>query len=163
MEAPTNRFQIRKFALPILLILAGICFWVWRYQIPSHIDFAKTSFIDLRNQQVPFERWTSDSTVVHFYARWCGPCLREMREIRKAIPQLTEQGVRVVFVSDDPVDEMRVMAADFPNCTFLHVSSMKELGVYSIPTSYFLLNKNVVYETIGSMSWDERTLDHFKK
>ncbi|MFM7311266.1 MAG: TlpA family protein disulfide reductase [Flavobacteriales bacterium] len=158
-----QKSRYRKFALPVLLVMAGICIWIWRYQIPSKINFASASFVNLQSESTSFSRCAEDSTVVHFYARWCGPCLREMREIKSAIPQMTQQGIKVIFISDDPVDEMRVMANDFPEASFLHVNSMKELGVHSIPASYFLLHDQVVYQTVGSLSWDERTLEHFNK
>lgn len=158
-----QKSRYRKFALPILLVMAGVCIWIWRYQIPSNIQFASTSFVNLQSENTTFSHVAKDSTVVHFYARWCGPCLREMREIKSALPRMSQQGVQVIFISDDPVEEMRVMSNDFPNAAFLHVNSMKDLGVHSIPTSYFLLHDEVVYQTVGSLSWDERTLDHFKK
>ncbi|MDA1193273.1 MAG: redoxin domain-containing protein, partial [Candidatus Poribacteria bacterium] len=61
-----------------------------------------------------------DVVVLNFWATWCVPCVEEMPQFKRLVEQYGEQGLRVIAVSFDEVDEIdsRVVPyieqADYP-------------------------------------------------
>jgi thiol-disulfide isomerase/thioredoxin len=52
-------------------------------------------------------------TVVHFFATWCGDCVREMPVLQKAIASVQAQGATVILISLDPLEGGRAKVERF--------------------------------------------------
>jgi AhpC/TSA family len=62
----------------IALIGFGL-FYYFRYQTVTEIETADIQVIDSNGSNVSLNQLIGDKpTVVHFYASWCGPCLKEL-------------------------------------------------------------------------------------
>lgn len=135
--------------------IAGVGLY-WYYRIPPSIDFKGVEFVNLENEQMPFDSLQGEKVVLHFYARWCGPCLREMKDINAQAKKWSASGIRIFAVSDDAVSEMKMMASQSsPYITFLHVKSLESLGIHSIPTTYMLRNGETILKQNGLLNWDK--------
>jgi thiol-disulfide isomerase/thioredoxin len=147
---------VKKSNLIVFLLLgiSGLALY-WYYRIPPNIDFSRIEFRNLENEVVPFDSLKYDKVVFHFYARWCGPCLREMKEISMEAKNLANRGIKVYAISDDGIAEMRMMASQMAGeITFLHVTSLDALGIHSIPDTYFLSGGVTTKKQNGVLNWD---------
>ena len=141
--------------LLIVLLAAGI-FYLWRYQHAPDITIAELSVSDESNQTQPLQALLTDSSVVLFYASWCGPCLKELRTLKNSLAPYDSAGVHFYCITDDSPEKIAVMRANMPtSMRFLHIASLKEAGIYSIPATYFLLHRNVIDKMIGAPDWQQ--------
>jgi hypothetical protein len=50
------------------------------------------------------------------------------------------------------------MRANMPSgITFLHTSSLKEMGIYTIPASFFYLHNQLIEKRLEAIDWQDKT------
>lgn len=138
----------------IFIALVVAIFYIWRYRRAPELDMAVISVEDSRGQTHQLSELLTDSAVVICYASWCGPCLRELRTLKANWAKYAGSGVKFYCISDDPQDKMDVMRSNMPEgISFLHISSLKEIGIYTIPATYFCLHRKVVEKQLEAIDW----------
>ncbi len=110
---------------------------------------------DMLGNNVSLSQRISGPTVVHFYTSWCGPCLAEMRELAELIPTTDLKNLNYIFVTDDTVEKIEAIKTRMPTqIEFYRVNSLKDLNIYTLPTTYFINTKGeVVKEQVNSCDW----------
>ena len=143
----------RSYTL-LFVLLVVIGFYLWRYQRAPAIDFARVEVTDGNDYSQPLQHILTDSSVVLFYASWCGPCLKELRTLKESINFYNERGIRFYCLTDDSQEKIDVMRNNMPpEISFLHVPSLKELGIYSIPATYFLKQQVITGKQLNAIDW----------
>lgn len=150
--------MLRKYKRELVFVAVAAVlfgFYYWRYRVPAKLE------LDQMQVQVESGKWSTLSEerqgaeVVHFYAHWCGPCLREIKMIAAEHEQLKAMGLDFVFITDDDqvrIDQMKMYLPQ--DIRILRVKSLKELGVYTIPATYVINSRNqVVFERIDACDW----------
>ena len=151
----------------ILVIGAFIAFYYYdKYNSAPTIDFDKLKLSDLNGNPVKFTAFTGPPLVFRFSASWCPNCLEEMRAMND-IKDVKLSDVEVVIISDEPIEKIMSWKTrtDYP-FTFLKLNTgFKDIGSFSIPTSYIVNTAlEVKREEVGYIDWkDESTVEHLKK
>ncbi|MEM7249151.1 MAG: redoxin domain-containing protein [Acidobacteriota bacterium] len=58
---------------------------------------------DAKGEVVDLARSEGKPTLIHFWATWCGPCVKELPEFMERVPELEKEGdVYLITVEDDP-------------------------------------------------------------
>jgi thiol-disulfide isomerase/thioredoxin len=146
----------------VLVAVAG--FYLWRYRRAPDLDLSSILVTDASGNSESLQSVLSDSSIVLFYASWCGPCLKEIRELKNAYSDYEQEHIRFFCVTDDPSEKIEVMRANMPeSIIFLHTASLKELGVYTIPASCTVLNGKITHQQISALDWQRKKeiLDSF--
>jgi len=147
-----------KATIWIVLLVVGV-FYLWRYRVTPSIDPAEIVVLNQDNQSQNLGQMLSDSAVIICYASWCGPCLRELRTLKSNWPKYANSGVQFYCISDDPQEKMDVMRSNMPSAiTFLHINSLKDIGIYTIPATYFCLNRKVVDKQLEAIDWPNENI-----
>lgn len=113
-----------------------------------------------------------DLTLVNIYTTWCTPCVQEMPELEKLYQQMKDQGVNVIGVVLDVLDEKGEIVQDdleraqalvertgvsypslLPDSTYMNG---RLTGIEGFPETFFVdKNGNIVGETYsGSGDYD---------
>lgn len=130
---------LKKNIFFLVLIVGMILFYWIRYRVAPSIEFAETRVQDRNGVELNLGEQLKKPTVVHFYAHWCGPCLKEIRVLNTRIAQLENNGIDVVFLTDDSPEKIASMAASLPNSVrFYKVNKLTDLGIHTIPTTFFI-------------------------
>ena len=133
-----------RYTLLFVLVVTAI-FYLWRYRSAPEIKPSDIQVETAESARVPLNTLLADSSIVICYASWCGPCLKELRTLKQTHAFYAETGVRFFCITDDSPDKIEVMRANMPaGITFLRVNSLKEMGIYTIPASFFILENEVV-------------------
>jgi peroxiredoxin len=153
-----------NYTLLIVLVVAGT-FYLWRYKRAPVIDLAMVEVHDEFNRPHSLDSILSDSSVVLFYASWCGPCLKELRTLKTNVGAYESAGIRFYCISDDSPEKIAVMRANMPSSMrFLHTASLKEIGIYSIPAAYLIRNHSIIEKYAGAPDWENtsKIIETFK-
>lgn len=144
-----------KRYIPYLVIMAGlIFFYYYRYRRVPDMEFSSLQVTQQDGTKVPLGNILGEKTVIHFYASWCGPCIREMKEIKEEWAHLESENIQFIFITDDPEDRIAPFRIQMPqDVLFLQIPSLQDAGIYTIPTSYFLKNKTITTKHVDPMSW----------
>lgn len=142
----------------LLFVLAAVAiFYFWRYRTAPNIDASTINVTDASGTSTKLESLLSDSSVVICYASWCGPCLKEIRSLKTHFESYRGTGIRFYCVTDDSPEKIEVMRANMPtDITFLHTKSLKEIGVYTIPASFFYLNNQLIDKRLDAIDWQDK-------
>jgi len=147
--------MLKKNWFYIVIAIGLLAFWWMRYKTVQNIDISNLQIqTEENNATSALSSFVSKSTIVHYYASWCGPCMRELPDLLEFSSVHPE--FDVLLVTDDPWSKVQVLASKphSQNVHFCHVSSLKEIGIYSIPVSYFTnANCDVVYSNLGETNW----------
>lgn len=155
----------RKFAgifsverlLWIVLLIAGI-FLFFRYKTVPSLEQDSIVVTDSLGQQHKLAELTSGATFVHFYASWCGPCLRELPEIKAFMETPLGRQINFVFITEDREDQVKTFHERY-GFNIYRVNKLKDANVYSIPVTYLLNEKHeIVKSDLGSWDWNQENL-----
>ncbi len=138
------------------LILLGVgVFFFFRYKTVPKLVQDEIVVVDSLNVQHRLSDLTAGITIVHFYASWCGPCLKELPEIKAFKETPLGQKINFVFITEDKESVVKTFRERY-GFNIYRVNKLKEANIYSIPVSY-LLNSNheVVKSDLGSWNWKE--------
>ncbi|MEX2499854.1 MAG: TlpA disulfide reductase family protein [Wenzhouxiangellaceae bacterium] len=109
------------------------------------------------------DRSTGKVVLLHFWASWCIPCRDEMNSLaefwRHEYPELAEDGLRVVTISNDVRDkDLERFASEFELAFPLYYDPYSRLtsryGVRGLPSTVVLdADGNVVEQILGGQDW----------
>jgi hypothetical protein len=146
----------KNYTLLFVLVAVAI-FYFWRYRRAPEIDASAIQVTDASGNVNALQTLLSDSSVVICYASWCGPCLKEIRSLKTHLESYRETGIRFYCITDDAPDKIEVMRANMPGeITFLHTESLKEIGIYTIPASFFYLNNQLIDKRLDAIDWQDK-------
>lgn len=127
-------------------------------------------FVDfgMRNSEGQIRRLselTGKVILLEFWASWCGPCIRENPNLKKAYSKYREHGFEIFAVSMDTKKENWVNAIKKGNLNWIHVTELEShfntanfiYGVSGIPDN-FLIDSNgvIIARDIRGDELDER-------
>lgn len=129
-----------------------------RYKTVPSLEQDSIIVIDSANVQHKLSELTRGATVVHFYASWCGPCLRELPEIKAFMETPLGSQINFVFITEDREDQVKTFH-DRYGFNIYRVNKLKDANVYSIPVTYLLNEKHeIVKSDLGSWDWNQEKL-----
>ena len=142
----------------LLFVLAAVAvFYFWRYRRAPEIDPTSISVTNAVGETSTLNTLLSDSSIVICYATWCGPCLKEIRSLKTHFDAYRNTGIQFYCITDDAPEKIEVMRANMPaEITFLHTHSLKEIGIYSIPASFFFLNNQIIDKRLDAIDWQDQ-------
>ena len=99
--------------------------------------------------------------MLHFYAAWCGPCLKELPLLLDAQAELMEMGISVVALTDDGQEQIEQLrkhfSIDFP--IYQLQGNLRTNGIPSIPTTFIINEKGKIFFSIsGPADWSNPEL-----
>jgi len=155
----------RKFARVLTIerilwasILATVVFFILRYKTVQTLEQNSIVVTDRSGIQHKLSDLTSGNTVVHFYASWCGPCLRELPEITAFLETPLGQQINFIFITEDNEDVVKTFHERY-GFNIYRVKKLKDANVYSIPVTYLLNDKHeIVKSDLGNWNWNEENL-----
>ena len=126
-------------------------------------------FVALDNKEVDIAAYKGKVVLIDFWATWCGPCLRDMPNLKKLYAALQQQGFEIIGVSldEDSIEGfLRDHKITWPQC-FDGKGWQNEMavryGVSSIPASFLVDREGKVRETDLRGSQLERAVKQLLK
>lgn len=157
-------YPMKKYIPYLAIGILAVGFYWYRYIRAPHIEF-KPGQAEAFSVTADGITGIQGPAIVHFYASWCGPCMGEMPALEALAAEAGRQGITLVLVTDDEQAKIDVMKARYPSLTDIRsIPSLKDVGVYSIPTTFWIdgENKKVAANT-GINEWSEASLFRFKR
>jgi len=141
--------------------------------------FPAIGFLDGRGTPHSLKDINSNLTLVHYWATWCVPCVRELPQIDAMQKAYADKGLKVIAISMDGRNNMDKVNAFNTEHHLTHLpiyvdngSATSALNISGLPVTYFVNRKGMVMATaIGPVDWDspenrllvEDTLEHSPK
>lgn len=129
---------LKSFGLPLILLVAGAAIY-YRYRVPHRLDWQKVLLETAPGRKIPSDQVLEGPVMVHFYASWCGPCMRELPALRRFALEHPE--IRIALITDDSWDTIRRTGSTLGMQVY-RVDDLSDCAIHTIPTTY-LLGKNL--------------------
>ena len=127
----------------------------------------RTSLVDLNQNKVNLTSFEGKKIVINYWATWCGPCIKEMPELKRAEEILQNYNYTFLLVSDETISKINTFKNEkkFDFNFLKSVNSNEMNGIYSLPTTYIFDENGKKVETfVGVVAWDsEQILNKLKK
>ena len=126
------------------------------------LDFSQIQYLDGAEIK-SIEVGSGKKTVVHFFASWCGDCKREMSHANEVLSKAGEN-VRIYYLTDDSPERMAQMSRKYqiPFKTYQVNKSLKNVGVYYIPLTYFIdENGKQIIAQAEQIDWHSQEIKSF--
>lgn len=142
----------------LFIVLAAVAvFYFWRYRTAPEIDSSAITVSDSLGKTSILNDLLSDSSIVICYASWCGPCLKELRSLKTHFEEFRDTGIRFYCITDDSPEKIEVMRANMPTeITFLHTASLNDIGIYTIPASFFYLHNQLIEKRLDAIDLQDK-------
>lgn len=147
---------IKKYGFWILLGAVAV-YWGYR-KWPHEIAVEDIQVYNDQNQLENYIISGDSALIVHFFASWCGPCMRELPEWASHLKELRAAGFQVVCITDDTPAIVQRLKDNY-NLPIERTESLHDLNVFSIPMSYIYNTKgNQVKRIEGPLEWSNPEL-----
>jgi len=127
----------------------------------------KTSLVDLNQNKVNLTTFEGKKIVINYWATWCGPCIKEMPELKRAEEILQNYNYTFLLISDETISKISAFKNEKKfDFNFLKSVNSNEInGIYSLPTTYIFDENGKKVETfVGVVAWDsQRIINKLKK
>lgn len=130
---------MRKLA-GIILFFGIIALILFHFATPPSIDFNELEVTDISGNKVNLNDYRGKPLIVNFWATWCGPCMQEIPDF-DIVQSKYEGSVKLLMVYDQSsLSNIQGFFKKYHyNLTFVQSQKgFKKMGIYSIPTTYFL-------------------------
>lgn len=125
--------------------------------VALEIDVEAIELLDLEGNPVSWESLKGKKVFLNFWATWCKPCIVEMPSMHQAAEQLGDDYVFLAASYEDLSKIQKfVQSRDFA-FQFVHSkTSLDNLNIYSLPTTFLINAEGKLVETVvGSREWNE--------
>lgn len=148
--------SIERILWVTLAVLAVFMFV--RYKTVPSLEQDEIIVTDSFGTQHKLADLTQGNTIVHFYASWCGPCLKELPEIKAFMETPMGKEINFIFITEDREDQVKTFH-DRYGFNIYRVNKLKDANVYSIPLTYLLNDKHeIVKSELGNWNWNDENL-----
>src|SRR5687768_12626498 len=139
------------------LVLLLLFFLYKKYRVAPEIDFSRIALLDLSGNSVSLEKYTGKPLVLSFAASWCGPCLKELKELEQVKAEVLPVANILVVSDESPEQIARLRGQGNLSFDFLKLAGrFAAIGIHSIPTTYLLDSQGkVVKEEVGLIRWSD--------
>ena len=162
-----NSVKIAFYSLCIVLLMN--CTDINQSKKASDLEYIqlKTSLVDLNQNKVNLTSFEGKKIVINYWATWCGPCIKEMPELKRAEEILQNYNYTFLLVSDETISKINTFKNEkkFDFNFLKSINSNETNGVYSLPTTYIFDENGKKVETfVGVVAWDsEQIINKLKK
>ena len=162
-----NSVKIAFYSLCIVLLMN--CTDINQSEKASDLEYIqlKTSLVDLNQNKVNLTSFEGKKIVINYWATWCGPCIKEMPELKRAEEILQNYNYTFLLVSDETISKINTFKNEkkFDFNFLKSINSNETNGVYSLPTTYIFDENGKKVETfVGVVAWDsEQIINKLKK
>ena len=110
-------------------------------------------------------------TMVHFWATWCGPCVREFPQIDAIAKVYADQGLKVIPISPEGIGSTDRIVDFFNTHNISHLTPYVDDGsatystaVRGLPTTFFIrADGKAIAVAEGPLRWDNDEVKAFLK
>lgn len=139
------------------ILIAIAVFFFYRYKVPHNVEFFSLQLQNVSGERIELKEKIEQPSIVHFYASWCGPCMKELPDAI-AFAKSHADEFDFFFVTDDTPSKMINILTRFEGNPdeFYTIPSLKEISVYSIPMTYFIdENSQIKKSVLGECPWNQ--------
>lgn len=113
----------------------------------------------LGNQEIALEGYRGKPVLLHFFATWCVPCIKEFPTLIELQSELTDKGLVVLAISEDEdipalkgfVDHVK---PDFPVLIDMENKVADSYQSYAVPESFLISGEGIVlWRHTGPGKW----------
>ncbi len=121
------------------------------------VDITSIELIDLDGNPISWDTMKGKKVFLNFWATWCKPCILEMPSMSEAAEQLGEDYVFLAASYEDLAKIQKFVEKRDFSFQFVHTkTSIENLNIYSLPTTFLINSEGELVETvIGSQEWNE--------
>lgn len=148
-----NGFRI---AAGVLALALGVHLY-YKYRVAPDIAFGSLTLYTPEGEAKKLSDYKGKTIFLNFWATWCADCLREMPSMVNAQQQLDPEKIVFVLISDEAPEKVAAFRdrKNYPFEFLVVRQPVTELGIHSIPTTYFINKSGEVISTkVGAEKWD---------
>jgi thiol-disulfide isomerase/thioredoxin len=122
--------------------------------------------LDLQGHPVPFSSFKGKTTVLNFWATWCGPCMAEAPSLDQLCRKMRGQPVNFVCVSFDKasqnVSDFTAATGFQGTCYMPDGQAPQMFRTTGIPATFILsADGEVVFSDVGCRDWSTQASEDF--
>jgi thiol-disulfide isomerase/thioredoxin len=138
----------------IILFFGLIAIAIYKFSTPPSLDFKEIELVDSLGKRVSLDAYKGKPLVINFWATWCGPCMQEIPDFEQVQAKYVDSVLFLMVYDESSLGNIQGFFKKYNyQLTFLQSQKgFKQMGIYSIPTTYFLdKNGDVVDSKTGSL------------
>ncbi len=150
-----------------LLAAASLYYFGSRYHFAPDAQISDLKFKSKEGNILSIKDFQGQSIMLHFYAAWCAPCIKELPVLNAAKEELESIGVKIIGLSDDDQSHIQKIKTQHSlNFDVFHLEGkLRENGIPSIPTTFIINGQgHIVYSVSGAAEWNNpQVIETIKK
>lgn len=113
---------------------------------------------DINSKPVELNNFHGQVTLIHFWATWCAPCVKELPELQNLSEKYRDKGLRVIAIAADSHAAVKEFIKTKNTQLYIMVdqygSAMRDYKVMALPSSYIIdVNGKLQFSAVGPVNW----------
>ena len=126
------------------------------------MPFPAITFKDESGQTYSIDQQHSKLTLVHYWATWCGPCVKELPQLDAVQDTYSDKGLNVIAISMDGEKDLDKVKTFFQENNITHLkiyfdngTAIRSTGIRGLPMTFFV-NANILNlgTATGPVLWE---------
>lgn len=149
------KFKKDIWFILLILVLIG-AYFLNKYRTPK-INLTEVKYTS-GDQVKDLSDFSGEKILVTYYAAWCGHCIQELPGLVANKEEFENRNIKVILLTDDDEAKIDAVRNKFavPYPMYSLESSLKDNGIYSIPTTYMYNAKGeMTYSKSAILDWSD--------
>lgn len=149
--------RVKLCSIGVLMVVQVLLFGCTGKSSEEQSVRDKIRLKELDGRAIDLKAYKGKTVFINLWATWCGPCVKEMPSIERAMKALNKSDIEFLLASNEDLDAIQAFIDKRKlDLHYVQLENLEELNTQALPTTFIISpTGEVVFSETGYREWDQ--------